>query len=85
MGGQWDPEFVPAPTPAPPKPAMPHFWTGPTKFLPSVVFTARLVQRSKKSLGQHFIFLQLQIQFFFPQKYYIGPRSFKNLELHSCF
>jgi hypothetical protein len=43
LGGAWDREFDPAPPP--PKPALAHLWAGPTKFIPSVVFTARPAQR----------------------------------------
>jgi hypothetical protein len=34
-----------------PRPALPHFWVGPPNFGASVVVTARLAQKSKKTIG----------------------------------
>jgi hypothetical protein len=53
-GGKWGkggPGFHPVPPF--PRPSLPHLWAGPPNFGASVVFTARLVQKSEKTIGQH--------------------------------
>jgi hypothetical protein len=47
-GGKGGPGFHP--TPPFPRPALPHLWVGPPNFGASVVFTARPVQRSEKTI-----------------------------------
>jgi hypothetical protein len=83
-GGKGGPGFHPAPPF--PRPALPHLWAGLPNFGASVVFTARPTQGSEKTIeGSLTFFLQLQIEFFFPQRYYIDPPSSKISELHSLF
>jgi hypothetical protein len=75
---------------APPflRPALPHLWGRAAKFLPSVYITQPALPRDqKKPLGQHNFFSTTPNSnlFIFPQRYYIGPPSFKISDLCSCF
>jgi hypothetical protein len=70
------------------RPALSHLWAGPPNFGASVVYTAPIYPKIRKNhRGSITFFLQLEIQnyFFFPQRYYIGPPSFKISALCSCF